>query len=288
MKRIIFCLSLLICVALGAWSQIFYKIEGKGLERPSYLFGTHHYAPVSMLDSLPEVMKGLHASECVVGEIDMTGNPMDMMKAMQSHMMAPADSTLSKLVSPEKFAQMDSVFTSLTGLSLRMFDGMKPTTSQMTLAAMVMSKELPETGQLDTYFQTQAKADSIATTGLETAEFQAEVLFDLIPIQRQMEALIQMLDNPEEIITQTKALNEAYLRRDGEALWQISYEAAKDSEGEFFEILLNRRNEAWLKQLPEMLSERPLFIAVGALHLLGDGGLVKGLTDLGYTLTPVY
>lgn len=289
MKRNLLTMLLALVAALGCQAQIFYKVEGNGLSRPSYLFGTHHFASEAILDSVPQARQALKEIECVVGELDMTGNPMALVQEMQAHMMAPADSTLSKLIPADRYAKADSIFTSLTGgmVNLAMIDNMKPMMAETTLSGIIAAKEMPQTGQIDSYFQNLAKRDSIEVQGLETADFQAHVLFDIIPLDRQAESLLSTLDNPDKILADVKALNEAYISRDADRIWNFAKEAALDSEGEFFEILLNRRNAAWLEKLPGMMADKPLFVAVGALHLYGDGGLVEGLRKLGYTVTPM-
>lgn len=289
MKRnLLFTFILLIAAAMGCKAQIFYKVEGNGLKSPSYLFGTHHFAPTSMLDSLPQVKEALNNADCVVGELDMTANPMAMVQTMQAHMMAPADSTISKLVDEKQFAYMDSVVTALTGgISLRLFDTMKPIAVEVTVSGMLAAKELQETGQLDTYFQQVAKLQNKQIKGLETADFQAQVLFDVMPIDKQLESLISVLEKPDEIMKATHELTNAYLSRDADAIWEIGKESSKDSDGEFFEILLTKRNEAWMQKLPSMMEEAPLFIAVGALHLYGDNGIIESLRKAGYTVTPI-
>jgi uncharacterized protein YbaP (TraB family) len=42
-----------------------------------------------------------------------------------------------------------------------------------------------------------------------------------------------------------------------------------------------------MKKLPKLMSEQPLFVAVGALHLTGESGLMNQLRKKGYTLTPI-
>lgn len=289
MKKILIALTVVMTFSVYCSAQIFYKIEGKNLKKPSYLFGTHHFAPDSILNSMPIVDEALKSSECVVGELIIDDDPMKMMAAMQSHMMAPADSTLSAVLPQDRYAALDSVFGSLTGgLSLKMFDAMKPSMAQTTLAALMAQKMEGGTGQLDTYFQRVARRDSISVAGLETPEFQAEVLFDIVPISKQAESLVEMLDDPDKSLDEVKRLSDAYLRRDGQALWKLSCEAEAETYDGYFEILLDRRNSAWLEKLPGMMDAGPLFIAVGALHLYGDVGLVEGLRRLGYTVTPIY
>ncbi len=53
-------------------------------------------------------------------------------------------------------------------------------------------------------------------------------------------------------------------------------------------VLLYDRNQKWVEQLPTLMMRAPSFIAVGALHLAGERGLVNLLRQKGYTVTPYY
>ncbi len=53
------------------------------------------------------------------------------------------------------------------------------------------------------------------------------------------------------------------------------------------EILLDDRNKEWVKKLKKIMKEKPVFVAVGAGHLVGDAGLIALLKKEGYTVTPV-
>ena len=51
MKR--FSLILALCLlAVAAQAQLLWKVSGNGLARPSYIMGTHHMAPASMIDEI--------------------------------------------------------------------------------------------------------------------------------------------------------------------------------------------------------------------------------------------
>ena len=42
-----------------------------------------------------------------------------------------------------------------------------------------------------------------------------------------------------------------------------------------------------MQQLPKLMKEESLLVAVGALHLAGKSGLVNQFKDKGYTVIPV-
>lgn len=283
-------ISLLLLSALPASSQILYKIEGNGLSSPSYLFGTHHIAPISVIEKTG-ADKPFEAANQIIGEIDMTQDQMALALAMQPHMMAPTDSTLSKIISPEDFAIINEEFKKwapVPGADLKMFDMMKPNVVMSMVAVGMAAQEMQGFNaqeQLDTYFQVQGKNAGKTIAPLETAEYQATVLFDSTPISYQAESLVGMLKDPADAIQATKDLTAAYEAQDLAKMLELS---EKDNEHpEFMKALLDKRNAEWLQKLPDLMKNNSSFIAVGALHLAGDKGLVEGLRKLGYTVTPI-
>lgn len=107
MKKFVMTLTAVLAVTLSAQAQLLWKISGNGIEKPSYIVGTHHVAPIGMQDSIPGLMKALQATDQVWGELVMSemASPQGMVE-LQKYMAAPADSTLNVLLSP---AQIDSV-----------------------------------------------------------------------------------------------------------------------------------------------------------------------------------
>ena len=60
-----------------------------------------------------------------------------------------------------------------------------------------------------------------------------------------------------------------------------------EAYGDFEEIMVNARNKVMAERGEKILAKGNAFIAVGALHLPGDKGLVELLRQSGYALTPV-
>lgn len=283
-------LLLLLCGILTSSAQLLYRVEGNGLKKPSYLFGTHHMAPLAVIDSVG-AQDCFDATEQVVGEMDMTQDQMQLAMAMQPHMMAPADSTLQKVLTPEQFAKASEVFRKwapMPGMELQMLDMMKPMVVNSMMVVGLMSQMIPDfkpTEQLDTYFQTMAKERGMEIIPLETAEYQASVLYGTTPIVVQAESLMETVDDPEHTVEVTKELNASYMARNLDNLYKLSQ--TDNDHPEFMIALLDRRNADWLTKLPEIMAKAPTFVAVGALHLAGEKGLIEGLRRQGYTVTPI-
>lgn len=284
-------LTALSLIAAGSMSaQVVYKVEGNGLANPSYIFGTHHLAPTSIIEKFGATAPFEEATQ-IVGEVDMIGDQMQMQMAMQPHMVAPSDSTISKVISPEDYAVISEEFKKwapMPGMELAMLEAMKPMVVSTMVTLGIMSKEIPDynpNDQLDTWFQVNGAKAGKKIIPLETVEQQATLLFDFTPISLQAEALVEMLKEPSKAVESAKSLTDAYMNQDLAKMLSLSEQ--EDEHPEFMVALLDKRNADWLTKLPQIFNDGSTFVAVGALHLAGDKGIVEGLRKLGYTVTPI-
>ena len=106
MKKLL--LSILVA-SIGTFvsnAQLLWEVTGNGLSKPSYLFGTHHIAPVSVMDSVPGFASALASADKVYGEMVMSeAQTPKSQQVMLTYAMAPQDSTLTSVLSA---AQLDS------------------------------------------------------------------------------------------------------------------------------------------------------------------------------------
>lgn len=280
----------LLLFSLPMSAQVLYKVEGSGLKQPSFIFGTHHLAPTSVIADFG-ADKPFENVSIVVGEIDMTQNPMEMQMAMQPHMMAPADSTLTKVLPAEKMPALNEEFKKwapMPGMELAMLDPMKPMVVTTMVTVGITADAIPgynPNEQLDTWFQKTGAEKGKKIVALETADQQAALLFDFTPISLQEEALVELLSDPKKSVENARILTKAYMEQDLDAMMELSQK--EDDHPEFMEALLDKRNADWLTKLPSIFNEGSAFVAVGALHLPGEKGVLEGLRKLGYTVTPL-
>lgn len=290
MKKIIMTLLMLIVMGFSVNSQVCYKITGKGLKQPSYLFGTHHLAPLKQFSENQEAVKAFESATAIVGEIDMTIDQMTMAQTIQPYMMAPADSTLSKLLTPEQIvATNDFIAKHISPMyNISMFDALKPKALEQNIALMIIAQNLPgynPAEQLDSYFQAQGKASNKKIMALETLEQQAELLYNTHSIAEQLNDLMETIENPAQLIEESTKLYEAYATEDMNQMLEISKSVEDDPV--FFEKLLINRNNDWMTKLPAIMNDNSAFIAIGCLHLVGESGLITQLRNAGYTIEPL-
>ncbi len=274
-------------LSMGANAQLMWKISGNGLSKPSYLFGTHHLIDKSQIKNFDTALQAAKESDVVVGEMDMT----DMASVQQKLMPATkmVGKTYKDLYSPEDYLFLDNEFKALLGIGLDQLGVMKPMALNTVYVLYTYLKLTGATKQpepVDVVFQNEARSNNKKVYGLETPEFQADVLFNSTSVEQQAKELLKQVKEKEKYVGMLKTLNEAYLEGDFAKVEQLNNEDDSMTPQERF-ILITNRNNNWVKQLPEMMKQYSCFIAVGFLHLTGEDGLVSQLKKAGYKLEPV-
>lgn len=288
---------LLLSCSTGASNEkgnsLLWKISGNGLQKPSYLFGTHHLVPVSFLDSIPGTKPAFEETEQTVGELDM-GNMTEMQMKVMGEAIMPQGVTYETLLSPDDTVLLDSMLRAVVGVGLDQLGQLKPAMLSNLLSITLYQQYYPSVASaknLDQYFQEEALKRSRPVAGLETTEDQIDVLLNLQTLERQAEMLICMVKHPELLKEQMDQLQVAYHAQDIQALRRLYEEETPDdpcpSTEEEKNALNGDRNRKWLEKLPSIMREKSSFIAVGCLHLPGDEGLIEGLRKLGYKVEAV-
>ncbi len=280
-------------MALAGNAQLLWKIEGNGAKEASYLFGTHHIAPVTLLETTPGLTDALNGADAVYGEVDMqsAADPIKTQQLMMQLAMAPADSTMTKLMTQ---AQIDSVNTVLANytqgaLTLEQMDIMKPALLATQIGVMQTMTAFPDfTGQeqLDNTIQVKARELGKQVKGFETLEFQTKMLLDE-PITEQIEGLMQTVRKDDVAVKKAQELAMAYLLGNLESVQALMFDPEVGMDEKEAERLIYSRNADWVEQLGPALAADKLFVAVGCGHLVGEKGLIEMLRNAGYTVTPV-
>jgi uncharacterized protein YbaP (TraB family) len=275
---------------VGKSGSLLWKISGKGLSEPSYLLGTFHLKSGEYLDSIPGAKSALQSCKQVVSEVnmlDMAGLQMQMQQAM---MMTP-DTTYQMLYSDEDYRFVSEKIASLAGAGLEQFGKFKPTAIQMTIIVFAYMKYFPginPMNTLDIHIQSEAQKEQKPVVALETADYQIHLLLDVTSLQRQADDLLCSLKNMDQLMALIPEQIEYYDHGDLDKLDQ-QYKDTEICPSDPSEsvALIKDRNDAWIKKLPEIMKENASFIAVGALHLTGDEGLLNLLEKLGYKVEAV-
>lgn len=285
--------SLTSCAKPKQQTGLLWKISGNKLEQPSYLYGTHHLVPLSFLDSIAGLDEAFMATEQTIGELDMNNVGEMQMQLMMASLM-PEGKSYHDLLSEEEYKLLDETLKEYVGAGLDQFGQMKPAMLNTLLTVMMYKKLYPSDEEglsMDEHFQKEARDRYRQTQGLESVQDQIDVLFGSQPIERQAESLLCSIKNLDYGKKQMDRLMTAYYAQDLTAMAKLYEEEDPNnpcpSTEEEKDELNKKRNEKWMHLLPEIMSKKPSFIAVGCLHLVGDDGLINRLQKEGYTVEVV-
>lgn len=289
MKRNILVLFSIFLSLSATQAQLLWKVTGKGLKHPSYLFGTHHLIPIQFLDSVPGLFKAFNECDEVVGEIVL--NNIDATAKIQQAAIMPDHKTIKDLLNDDEYKLVDNELKSVLKFGLKDVSIMNPSLI-LTMYEMEIYKKLTgftENKQSDSYFQTVAVEKGKKVIGLETVEQQITVLFGNGNLKRQAELLVETIRQKDNTLHEMIQLNSLYKEGKIDDLVELSKgkDNITDMTEEEYAKLVDNRNAAWLAKLPAYFKESSCFVAVGAMHLGGKNGLVKQFQKAGYKVKAV-
>lgn len=283
-RRIV--LSLLLVLAAGHLSaQLLYRISGRGLEKPSYIFGTHHLIPVSSVLEVDNVFRCYNDCEAVVGELVIDEEAMSARIAKAAMMTENINGYLTKSDS----ILLDSALFEVVNLHLTELAYMRPSMIENIYELSLYERCVPKDDKfatMDSYFQYLAVDLGKNIYGLETVDRQIELMFHSSSIKNQVKSLLRAVKSSEDFCSEAEYFNTLYLSGDLEAIYKKSMEMDGYSKSEQY-LLLDARNEDWIDKIVSYIEQEACFIAVGALHLPGKAGLIEMLKKKGYKVQPV-
>lgn len=266
-------------------NTLLWRISGKGLEKPSYLFGTMHMLCADDIVLSDSLRAAIRNSDNVYLELDMD-NLFEMLGAMQN-MNMKNDTTLADLLSKEEFNKIQQHFEKNSSmLPFEMLQNFKP----LLTASMLSEQQFSSCDHMismEQLIMQEAKKSNVSIKGLETMGFQLGI-FDKIPYKLQAKQLYQMINqaNDKSDRSELHLLTQAYRQQQLEKLEAMT---KKEDMGmtNFMDIMLYNRNVDWAEKLQLLMPGKSLVVAVGAGHLPGNKGVISLLRKAGYKVEPV-
>ena len=143
---------------------------------------------------------------------------------------------------------------------------------------------------LDNHLMRRAQEAGKPTSGLESIDSQFKAL-DSAPMNEQVAGLQDLIDNPAEMPRMLDQMHGAWRMSDDVTLTTLMLQEMRSKTPVTYQQMNVARNDAWLPRLRAMLDNGAKgddkLVVVGALHLLGDDGLVRKLRASGYKVERV-
>ncbi len=257
-----------------------------------YLLGSFHMLKPSDYPLSADVDMAFDDAEALVFEL----SPQEMLSpelgiSMAGAAMRSDGTSLDSALSDTTIAKLDAWIaannTALQkmGVSAQTLQRFEPWFVALTVSNIEMSKAGldPEIG-LDMHFMGRANKASKPATGLEKGSEQIAVLDGMSNVE-QLQFLNESLGEAENAQVEIDRLHAAWRRGDPQMLLDGMATDMRREYPQLYRRINVDRNNAWVPKLQRMLdgeAKDDALVVVGALHLLGDDGVVEKLRAKGY------
>lgn len=254
-----------------------------------YLLGSIHLVTKDFYPLSPCIEERFKRSNKLVVEVDETkGDPQRIQQLTAERGVYRGGDTIANHLSPDAMTALSKYITD--DPKDQSFYSMKPwLVGMMIPMRALMQRGFDPNIGIDKHFIVEAKNQSKPIDELETAEYQLNLLssFD-DPTQEKL--LLAALVDLENTDRDAKTMVHAWKEGDAEELTSFIENEEKEHPElkDFTDQLLYQRNKPMVEKLDAMLKQPGTeFVVVGAAHLIGERGLLKLLSDRGYSVKQV-
>lgn len=277
---------------------LLWKIEGKGLKAPSYLFGTIHLSKGPTATLHPLAQKAFDSSAALYTEV-----PLDTesQQAVIPLVMRGDGKKLSAAIGKDLSEALDAHLKTINPqLDATPMQALK--TWYVAIMLSFLPDQLAGGGKpLDSALWDKATDAGKKTGALETPESQMKGFTELTEADQSIflsETLKQFKKYREQGIDPNKALVDAYLSGDpAKVAAEMDKQILEMKQGEHKELgerlmarLITDRNKQMASKIADTLKAEPAvihFFAAGAAHFCSEDSVGQHLQKEGYTVTRV-
>ncbi len=276
---------------------LLWKIEGKGLEKPSYLFGTIHLGAEEVTTLHPEARKAFESADAVYTEV-----PMDAASQLAAApmMMRKDGKTLNESLGEEISARLDGELKIINpALDSSAFQHLATWVVGMTLP--LLPDQLAGKKALDIVLWEKAAAAGKKTGAMETFAGQVGIFAEMSEEDQVVmlsETMRMLKEDREKERNSMASLTAAYVSGDVDKVEAEMERGMKEmAEGEHKELaeklmkrLLADRDVTMAATIAGILAKDPgsiHFFAAGAAHFSSKTSIRSHLEKAGYTVTRI-
>ncbi|HEX5329143.1 TraB/GumN family protein [Sulfuricurvum sp.] len=278
--RVLFSIVLLLSTVY-AESSVWKISDGK---HTMYIGGTFHLLRSTDFPLPHEFDDAYRQSDYVVFETDLSqAQSQTFQRALAQKMMLPSGKSLSTILSSKTYKELKGYVDS-QGYKIEMFDHMQPWAVMLTLTQLKLSQIGIDQNGVDSYYYQRSLNDHIPQRYLESIEEQRAIITDIGEGEEDA-VILQTLRDMKELNSMMAWMVSDWRKGKTERLKRELVDEMRTESPKMYRSVLKLRNEAWMPKLLSMLHEEKRgFVLVGAMHLLGEDGLLEQFQREGYSV----
>ena len=257
-------------------NSLLWEIKGNGLEQSSYLYGTYHLLCPKDFLIQEKTLHAFNKSSQLIVEVNL-GDTAEMNSVQRKLSTAKK---ISNLLTKDEQSRLDTALRKYYSIGYKQVENVPA----MMLSSLIIQKGIKcaDVKNPELELIKWAGEQNKAVGQFETAVAQIDFLnkaFTPSMLVAQIEQTPFYLEASANLLKDYKTENLQELEKIFTNPIYMTDEATK--------WLFTIRNNNWVKKMPEMMKEKSTFFAVGALHLIGDKGLINLLREQGYTVNAI-
>ncbi|NIA71531.1 TraB/GumN family protein [Pelagibius litoralis] len=267
---------------------VFWKVERDGASA-SHIFGTIHLSDPRLRELPEQIRQPFIAAHDVVFELpDDPEGPALMTQAM----ILSDGRRLDDILGPDLFAQVVGA-AARYGLAPQALRPLKPWALSVFLVAppAELARKAQGEQSLDEWLRSEAQRRGKAVHGLESFREQIAV-FNGMTEAEQVAMVRDLVADSAKAEAEFAKLLQAYMKSDIGAIFaqmnDMSGVSDQAAARRFLQRLIYDRNVTMVSRMQTYLTKGNAFVAIGAAHLPGEGGVLDLLEKQGYRVTRVY
>ncbi len=299
----------LLLAAINAHAQFLFRISGNKLKEPSYILGSLHTLPGSLLDSIPAYLEAEARCKQLYAELDLSDQQKinDLKTAGQQAMTLPDGKTIFDVMDKDQIEMLNTRFREVFQVNLT--DSVMKTSWNyqpaifpatiniaITMQEMMKNPELAITGMpIDMVCVNRAKERGLNVGNLDEIQPQDSLAKKRDTMNENLNIQIDSLMAYLNDFDQRKQgiINEISSAAQSTKQWKTGdYNSFANTDFWIKQVenqpgIFKIRNERWLPKIEAAMSEMPTLFVFGAGHLIGTNGIIQLLRDAGYSVEQI-
>ena len=276
-----FCLLFLFFFSFTTQAQdnskysLLWRIEGNGLQQPSYLFGTMHVKDARAFNYSDSVVLAIKKSDYFALEVQ----PDSLLNVIFNKYFEDNEN-LRDLLDDSEYDIINERMKNEKGYDLEKLNIKNP----LLLKALLTpnsEKEDDKPTFLDAYLYGIAKTNNKVVYGLERIEDQTDIFYNASK-EQQKKKLAEVLETSSpSYLRSLEHMIQVYSRGNIEEIHRMV------DQFNYNDSIMIQRNRVMTNSMKRLMSQASTFAAVGCAHLPGENGVIHMLRKEGYTVKKV-
>jgi uncharacterized protein YbaP (TraB family) len=276
-------------MSLSAKAQLLWRITGKGLTSPSYLYGTMHVTNPKAFNFSDSVLIALQQVQSFALETD-HDSTLQLISGRNKTVMSDTTNYIRRYLNDKEYNYTDSLLQAKAGMSISALQlKLFPTVTGLILKDTNAPQPSPDDLFLDMWLFQKANRLGKITHHLEKLQNQIDIFY---PKTLSAEDKTEFLKQIGYIDDGGASLRN--VRHQQDSMMNLYYAGDLQKLGELIlptpgaeKLQLSKRNVEMTCNLVRLARQQSIFALAGAAHLPGPHGIIALLRQQGFTVTPV-